>query len=345
MRVYSESISDSLDQLKAFLAKIGDRPAILSHGDADGLCSAEILKRFLAARGLEVKHLYPAKGENAFAPDTAKRVTAASPTSLIVLDLGVAAWEIGGGVPTLFIDHHRPWSMPEKATVLTSYGEDPAPPTCHITYDLLSRLTPLDDLVWIWAVGAAADLGTDFVFDHGAGAVRRLRKSDIVDAEVLINSAKRSSKYDIDTAIAVLGKAGDLPDLVDRDSAGVRALEAYRAEVNSEVKRCRHERPHFSWKAAIIPFESPCEIQGLIAETWKRQLENYLVLAVNFGYIRGKVAYAARTELDVSVMDFMESLKPPDHPEPVVWGHDRAAGGLVDIDLWQHLAGRMGFKN
>jgi single-stranded-DNA-specific exonuclease len=345
MRVYSESISDSSDQLKAFLEDLGDNAAILSHGDADGLCSAAILKRFLAARGLAVEHLYPAKGENAFTPATMTRVAAVKPSSLFVLDLGVSGREIAGGVPTVFIDHHRPSGIPEKAVVLTSYGEDPAPPSCHITYDLLSRMMPLEHLIWIWAVGAGADLGTEFVFDHGGEAVRHLKKTDIVDAEVLLNSAKRSSQYDIDTSIDLLDEAGGLGDLVNRETARVRVLDEYRAEVNREVRRCRHERPHFSWKAAVIPFESPCEIQGLIAETWKRQLENYLVLAVNFGYIGGKVAYAARTALDVSAIDFMESLKPAGYTDPVVWGHDKAAGGVVDIDLWQQLAGRMGFRN
>ena len=130
MRVYSESISDSLDQLKAFLDNLGDRAAILSHGDADGLCSAAILKRFLAAEGYTADHLYPAKGENAFAPAAMSAVTALKPSSLFVLDLGVSDREIPGGIPTAFIDHHRPVGTPGKALVLTSYGLDPAPPTC-----------------------------------------------------------------------------------------------------------------------------------------------------------------------------------------------------------------------
>jgi single-stranded-DNA-specific exonuclease len=345
MRIYSESISDSLDQLKAFLEELGDNVVLLSHGDADGLCSAALLKRFLRAHEHPVRHLYPAKGETAFGPATMSAVAALEPSSLFVLDLGVSESEIASGIPTVFIDHHRPLGTPGEALVLTSYGEDPAPPTSHITYDLLSRLEPLEHLAWIWAVGAGADLGSDFVLDHGAEAVKRLKKADITDAEVLLNSGKRSSRYDIDTPIGLLEDASGLSDLVDREDARVRALDGYRDEVNREVRRCRQEKPHFSWKAAVIPFESPCEIQGLIAETWRRQLENYLVLAVNFGYIEGKVAYAARTELDASVIDFMESLKPAGYTAPVVWGHDRAAGGVVDADLWHHLAGRMGFKN
>lgn len=345
MRIYSESISDSLAQLKGFLEKVGDNPVILSHADADGLCSAAIIKRFLKGRGLEARHLYPAKGENAFTAGTASRLEEIRPSSVLILDLGVSDREIVGGVPTLFIDHHKPLGTPEKAVVLSSYGEDPAPPTTHITFDLVSRITPLESAAWIWAVGTAGDLGIDFVFEHGGQAVRGLKKTDIVDAEVLINSAKRSSLYDIDTPVRLLDQTSELSGLVDREVAAVRTLDEYRAEVNREVRRCRHEKPHFSWRAAVIPFRSSCEIQGLIAETWKRQLDNYLVLAVNFGYIRNKVAYAVRTELDISVIDFMESLKPADYPHPVVWGHDRAAGGVVDNDLWLHLAGKMGFKD
>jgi single-stranded-DNA-specific exonuclease len=344
MRIYSERISDSAAQLKAFLEKTGDNPVILSHGDADGLCSAAIFKRFLKEWGMEALHLYPAKGENAFTAGTASRLAEVRPSSLIVMDLGVCDREIIAGVPTLFIDHHRPLGLPDEAVVLSSYGKDPAPPTTHITFDLVSRLIPLESAVWIWAVGTAGDLGIDFVSEHGGEAVRRLKKTDILDAEVLLNSAKRSSRYDIDTPIRLLDESSELSGLIDREIAAVRTLDRYRAEVNREVKRCRHETPGFSWRAAVIPFRSTCGIQGLIAETWRRQLKNYLVLAANFGYIRSKVAYAVRTELDVSVIDFMESLKPADYPHPVVWGHDRAAGGVVDDDLWHRLAEKMGFK-
>jgi hypothetical protein len=345
MRIYSESISDSLGQLKPFLDSLGDNPVILAHGDADGLCTAELLKRFFGARGQRARQVYPAKGENAFTAATLAQVAARKPSSLFVVDLGVSDREIAAGVPTVFFDHHRPLGTPEKALVFTSYGAEPAPPTCHIAYDLLSRITRLDGIRWILAVGTLSSLGADFAFGQGGDVVAHMKKTDIMDAEVLLNSAKRSSEYDIDTPIALLEKAQGLSDLVDRGIQEVSLLEEYRFEVNREVRRCRHEKPHFSWKAAIIPFESPCEIQGLIAETWKRQLENYLVLAVNFGYIGGKVAYAARTALDTSVIDFMESLKPPGWSEPVVWGHDKAAAGVVDIDIWQHLAGRMGFKD
>jgi hypothetical protein len=187
-------------------------------------------------------------------------------------------------------------------------------------------------------------MGVRPVFEHADESIRRLKKKDVIDAEVLVNSAKRSSAYDIDTPVRLLGEADDLAYMVNRDNESVRLLEKYRAEVNREVKRCRHEEPHFSWRVALVPIRSECEVQGLIAETWKRQLDNYLVLVANFGYIGDKVAYAIRTQMDTSVIDFMESLKPGDYPHHVAWGHDRAAGGVVSMEVWQHLAERMGFR-
>jgi single-stranded-DNA-specific exonuclease len=345
MQTYLDNINHSLTELKRFLQGVDDLAVILSHVDADGLCAATILKRFLALDGIRPRHVFPAKGENAFTPGTAERLRQLNPSCLFVLDLGVMDEVIAPGVPTVFIDHHRPFGYPKDAIVLSSYGGQSATPTSLLIYDLLSRLSRLDDLSWLSAVGTAGDLGSDFVFAQEGQRYKKLKKKDVREAEVLINSAKRSSAYDIPAAIGLLDGADDLSYLVDHQVAGVRLLERYRSEVNREVKRCRHERPHFRWKVAIVPFKSCCEIQGLIAETWRRQLRNYLVIAANFGYIDGKVAYVIRTELDTSVIDFMESLRPAGYDGHVVFGHDRAAGAVLDKDIWLRLSDRMRFKN
>jgi single-stranded-DNA-specific exonuclease len=345
MKAYADSISDSLSELKGFLRKVGGRPLILSHVDSDGLCAAAILKRFLKRQGITAGHVYPAKGESAFTPGTATRIRELDPDSLFVLDLGSMDEDIAPGVPTLFIDHHRAFGRPENAVVLSSYGGAPSPPTSFVTYDLLSRLADIGDLEWLSAVGTAGDLGSDFVFAHADDIVKKLKKTSVREAEVLINSAKRSSRYDIDTPIELLDEADDICGLIDHDLSRVRLLEEYRAEVNREVKRCRHEPPHFSWKVAVVPFKSACDIQGLIAETWRRQLKKYLVIAANFGYLEGKVTYVIRTELATSVIDFMESIRPAGHDSHVVFGHDRAGGAVLDKEIWFTLIERMGFKN
>jgi single-stranded-DNA-specific exonuclease len=344
MTTYSDRLLDSLPKLKRFLDGLGRSVVILSHVDADGLCAAEMLKRFLARAGAAPAHIYPSKGENAYSPDTARRLRELSPDALVVLDLGVMEQQLLAEVPTLFIDHHRPFGHPDGAPVVSSYGTETAYPTSFLVYDLLSRLTPFEDVRWLSAIGTAGDMGADFAFDEAPGPLGGLKKTDVREAEILINSAKRSSRYDIDTPIRMLAEATDISRMVDPRTAGFRLLSEYRAEVNDEVRRCRHEKPQFSWKVALVPFKSRCDIQGLIAETWRRQLEKYVVIAANFGYIEGRVAYVIRTALDMSVIDFMESLKPPDCPCHVVFGHDRAGGGVVDNEIWLHLVDRMGFK-
>lgn len=345
MPTYADSISDSVVELKRFLDTLGDNPVIISHVDADGLCSAAILKRFLSRRGIEARQVYPDRGESAFTPGTETVIQGLKPTSLFVLDLGVMDKEIALGVPTAFIDHHRPFGRPAGAVILSSYGPEPAPPTAFLAYSLLSRVADIKDIEWLSAVGATGDLGRAFVFAHGDASVRQLKRSDVTEAEILINSAKRASAYDIDTAIGLIDQAGRVSDLLDHQQQAVRMLESYRAEVNREVKRCRHEKPQFSWKVAVVPFKSNCDIQGLIVEPWRRQLEKYLVIAANFGYLEGKVAYVIRTELETSVIDFMESIRPVGFDSHVVFGHDRAGGAVLDTDLWYRLADRMGFKD
>jgi len=341
METFNGSISDLALNLKRFLENAGERILILSHVDADGLCSAEILKRFLKSEGITFMHIYPAKGENAFTPDTIKRIREIDPTSLIVLDLGVMDRSIAPGRPTLFVDHHRPFGFPPEATVISSYGDDPAPPTSFLIFRLISQLKPSDELAWLAAIGTAGDLGSDF-----AGEELRInvRKKDIREGEILLNSAKRSSQYDIETAIDLLTESASPAELVDPSREEVKKLLQYRAEINAEVRRCRHEAPQFSWKVAVIPFESRCDIQGLIAETWRRQLKNYIVIAANFGYIEGRVAYVVRTQMELSVIDFMESIKPPDYDDHIVFGHDRAGGAIIAREVWMKLVDRMGFR-
>ncbi len=345
MPTYADSISDSVVELKRFLDTVGESATIISHVDADGLCSATILKRFLSRRGVAVRHVYPDKGEGAFTAGTSAKLDSLSPASLFVMDLGVMDQTILPGIPTAFIDHHRPFGQPADAVVISSYGLETAAPTSAVTYDILSGLEDIGELEWLSAVGTAGDLGSSFVFAHGDETVRKLKRSDVTEAEILINSAKRSSQYDIDTSVDLLDQAQHVSDLVDHERDAVRRLETYRSEVNREVRRCRHERPHFSWKVAVVPFKSACDIQGLIAETWRRQLQKYLVIAANFGYLEGKVAYVIRTELEISVIDFMESIRPAGLDSHVVFGHDKAGGAVLDRDLWFELANRMGFKN
>ncbi|MGQ9811413.1 MAG: DHH family phosphoesterase, partial [bacterium] len=97
-------------------------------------------------------------------------------------------------------------------------------------------------------------------------------------------------------------------------------------------------------KVAMVAFESRCDIQGLIAETWRRLLSRYIVIAANFGYIEGKVAYVIRSQTDVNLIEFMESMRPAGYDQHICFGHDHAGGGIIAKEIWKYVAEKMGFS-
>lgn len=337
------NITDWRLKLKRFISGAGESCLLLSHVDADGLCSAEIMKRFLTEQGIKVAHIYPHRGENAFTESTIQRISKLAPSSMIVLDLGIMDKKIASGIPILLIDHHRPHGIPKEAYVISSYGIDPSLPTSLLAYLLVREPNSPIDYAWLGALGAMGDLGADFKL-ASVEEFADLPKTKLKDAEVLINSAKRSSSYDIDTAIDLLSDAKNIETLIDKRDQRVRKLAEYRKEVNNEVRRCRHEPPIFRWKVAMVAFESRCDIQGLIAETWRRLLSRYIVIAANFGYIEGKVAYVIRSQTDVNLIEFMESMRPAGYDQHICFGHDHAGGGIIEKEIWKDVAEKMGFS-
>ncbi len=343
MDLVENSITNWRSKLKQFIRNAGNRCLLLSHVDADGLCSAEIMKRFLREQGIGITHIYPDKGQNAFTESTIARISEFNPSSLMVLDLGVMDKKIASGIPILFIDHHKPHGIPEDALIISSYGTSPSAPTSLLAYLLVGGTKESSQYAWLGALGAMGDLGSDFSLTS-MQEFADFPKTKLREAEVLINSAKRSSAYDIDTPIDLLSDAREIQSLIDGKDQRVRKLYEYRKEVNSEVRRCRHEPPIFSWKVALIAFESRCDIQGLIAETWRRLLNRYIVIAANFGYIAEKVAYVVRTDLDIDVIEFVESMRPAGYDQHICFGHNRAGGGIIEKEIWKDVAKRMGFS-
>ncbi len=159
----------------------GNRVAVLTDADADGLASAALLVRALSASDVEVLDpVAPHRAEFPPGRRTARALKARKPDRLIVLDLG-AHRELLPGVPTLYINHHNEFLRHEGETVLAA-PEALGFSTGVCLYELLESVADVKSLGWLAAVSSShvregAGVGRvekQLVAGHHKSHVRRL---------------------------------------------------------------------------------------------------------------------------------------------------------------------------
>lgn len=323
------------------------RLMVFCHFDADGLAAGALLGRALPRLGFaDVRVLPSGRGESAFSDAARGRLRALEPAALVVADLGVNAAGVLSGVPTLYVDHHRPEGEPEGATVVLGYGWEPTPSSAWLAWELLAPLAEVDDLAWIAAVGTISDLGERAPWPRLPAAKKRWTAKWLKEASVLVNAARRASAFDVETALGLLMEAeGPKALATDGGDAGAR-LRAYREEVNRELREARRAAPLFSetepW--ALLHLSSPCQVHPLVAQQWRGRLRDYAVIAANRGYLPGRVAFSARTARDdLSLPAVFRSIDVGDAGPEYGHGHDQASGGHLPTASFNRLVDALGF--
>jgi single-stranded-DNA-specific exonuclease len=331
------------------------RVVVFCHFDADGLAAGAVAGRALPRLGFTDVRVVPSgKGESAFGEAARARLTALRPDALVVTDLGVNAAGVLPGVPTLYVDHHQPSGAPEAPAVVASgYAWDPVPNSSWLMWELLAPLAeaagaPVDDLLWVAAVGTVSDLGEKAPWPRLADVRKRYTAKWLKEAVSLVNAARRASAFDVDTPLGLLMTA-DHPRAVSEDeAAGAARLRAYRAEVNAALAEARKRAPVFATGAspwALVPAPSPCQIHPLIAQQWRGRLPKHAVMGANARYVPDLVAFSCRTsrrELDLpALLRGAVDLGP--------WnahfgnGHDHASGGHLPPAEFGRLLAALGF--
>jgi ATP-dependent DNA ligase I len=204
------------DTFKAFVERIQpDKSVVVLHdSDADGVTAGVVLQLALSRAGFEnVKIVAPNRDSealllsadrNAWTPANRERAIASAPDSLFVLDLGSQSEPVIAGVPTCFIDHHRPEGVPPGDTLISAYTWEPIPNTSLLVWELCSSLTDVSDLDWIAAIGTVSDLGEKAPFEMLAVAKSRYTAKYLKEASALINAARRASQYNPEVAVRAL---------------------------------------------------------------------------------------------------------------------------------------------
>lgn len=346
-----QALGPARERAAAFLRALDPsaRVVVFCHFDADGLAAGALFGRGLARMGFsDVRVVHSDRGENAFSAGARERL-ALRPDALIVTDLGVHRAGVLPGVPTLYVDHHRPDGEPDDAaaTVVLAYGWDPIPASAWLAYDLLSPLVEMEDLAWIAAVGTISDLGAKAPWDALPKIRKRWSGKWLREAVSPTNAARRGSAFDVGTPLRMLMEADGPRAIAEDDALGADRLRAYRTEVQAELTIARKQAPVFSadqpW--ALIPLESRCQIHPLIAQQWRTRLPKFAVIAANRGYLPGIVAFSARTQRTDLVLPAL--LRAPyigaDDEASFGRGHDQASDGHLPRELFNRLMQALGF--
>jgi single-stranded-DNA-specific exonuclease len=324
------------------------RVVVFCHFDADGLAAGALFGRGLRRMGFgDVQVVHSGRGENAFSEGARTRLAALHPAALIVTDLGVQSAGVLPGVPTLYVDHHRPEGEPADAAVVLGYGWEPIPASAWLAYELMAPLTDVADLDWIAAVGTISDLGDKAPWNALPAIRKRWSAKWLREAVSLVNAARRASAFDVGTPLRMLMEADGPRAIVEDDALGADRLRAYRAEVQAELAIARKQAPVFSadqpW--ALVPLDSGCQVHPLIAQQWRTRLPKFAVIAANRGYLPGIVAFSSRTSRTDMVLPAL--LRAPDigsdDEASYGRGHDQASGGHLPIPQFNRLMDALGF--
>lgn len=342
---------------EAFLSGVprAGRLVVFCHFDADGLAAGAVAGRALERLGYSDVHVMPSgRGESAFGNEARARLAALAPDALVVTDLGVKATGVLPGVPTLYVDHHQPDGVPNDGSVVVSgYGWDPVPNSSWMMWELLApaaaaAAAPIDDLLWVAAVGTISDLGDKAPWERLPAVRTQYTAKWLKEAVALVNAARRARAFDIATPLELLMTA-DGPRAVSEDDAlGADRLRAYRAEVGAALAEARKRAPLFAgggspW--AMIPVSSGCQIHPLIAQQWRGRLPKHAVMGANAAYLPGVVAFSCRTarpELNLPTL-LRGAIDLGALNADFGNGHDQASGGHLPPEPFDRLLAALGF--
>jgi single-stranded-DNA-specific exonuclease len=321
------------------------RVVALHDVDADGVAAGVVWQRACERLGVPApQRIVPDRERNAWTRSSRERVAAANPGALFVLDLGSQSTPVIEGVPTCFIDHHRPEGVPPGDTLISAYTWEPIPNTSLMIYDLCTPLVDISDLDWVAAVGTLSDLGERAPFELVSIAKKKYTAKYLKEATALVNAIRRSSQPDPEIAAQALLTHSSPRELVNASTHEVEQLRAAREEVKAALAEGKKAAPVFAGSVALIRVHSRCQIHPLIAQIWRSRLPKHIVIAANDQYIPDRVNFSARAPQGTNVLQFLRSIELSDGEGNYGHGHDQASGGSLPIERWNELLQKLGFS-
>ena len=317
--------------------------AVLCHSDCDGLGAGAILSKALGRLGHTVAVEVTGKGGSAWAPEVAPRLVRHDPQALIVADLGVRAEPVLPGVPTCFVDHHKPTGTPPGAVVITGYGTEPTPTSGLLALACAEAVGAAEGLDWLAAIATISDLSDSAPFQLMTDVRKTYKITHLKDATALLNAARRSATGDAKPALDLLLKATGPKDVTAGDYPEVESLKRAKAEVSTAFAEAKKVAPKVVGEIALVRVHSPCQVHPMVVQIWRTRLAKNIVMVANAGYVPGQVNFTVRSARDINLIDFLREKAPPDPGPNYGHGHDRATGGALKFAQWNRFIRGLGF--
>lgn len=326
--------------LSKFLERSSGLVSLVSDYDADGLSAAVLMESFLRNQERRFVLRTPVQDRNIW--DTPQdRWLDPDAELAIVMDLGCRGDKLFP-VPTLFIDHHKGNPPCEGDLLYAGYHRDPVPTTAGLVWELVQTEVP--EKKWLAALGTYGDLGAKAPFDYLQDIKKTFTAKALGEVVSLVNAARRVAAPRVDLALTLLRRYDDPKSLVRARDPEFVELEGLRERVREETERCKQAAPTFADEVALVMVHSDCQVHPIIAQIWRTRLPKYYVLVANDGYEKGKVRFSGRSRGDKMVLQKLRSLSCWTEDAGFGQGHDQAAGGVVDLELWRRIITELGFQ-
>ncbi|WP_123580844.1 DHH family phosphoesterase [Abditibacterium utsteinense] len=315
--------------------------------DADGLAAGALWQRTLERAGKKARRVVPDRERNAWSESNRQKLAGARPDALFCLDLGIGAQKILPGIPTCFIDHHRPDISEDEAhpgdALISGYSWNPIPNTSWMMWEIGREIAELSDLDWVGVVGTLSDLGEKAPWEQIALCKKKYGAKWLKEATVLVNAPRRSANFAADLGARALLEFENPKALCESESEVVLALREARKEVAAALEEGKKAAPRFAGQVALIRVSSPCQIHPLIAQIWRSRLPKFIVICANDAYLPNRVNFSARSSGNLNALDYLKNIEIAPGEGSFGNGHDQATGGSLPASRWKELLEKMGF--
>jgi single-stranded DNA-specific DHH superfamily exonuclease len=330
------------DTIKGFLETIDskDNVVIVFHNDADGICSAVLMKKFLVTKEIEP---YLISQPMPVDENLIDKIKLSVPDKIIFLDLAIdqhaeVLKELKSIAKLAIIDHHQIQENMNKKGIIhynPRFAKADIYQSCgYLVYKILSEIMDMNKYLWLAAIAMTGDYDLKDSEDLVAKVrknlnVKDLYKSDIGRVVDMISSARATKKISSEEMADIIYNAEDLNDVLDNR----KLLESYKI-ISSEINGVLIDAETNSEKTnnmILYGLKTDYNIKSQVATELSRKYPDKLV--VIYQKKGAKIKISARNQtvrFDVcnTLRKAVKGLKAH------AGGHENAGGGTVASKDW-----------